>query len=404
MRRAIFALVALLLLGLGLIRLGQMLLSDAKRQQTRGSTNNVSADHKPLAYTPAEGPKLNVRDVPRLTAIDEEYTHLVEAVLPAVVSITTQRVQQAGPAQINPFDLLLGKTSSRGKPQSEVVRALGSGVIVSREGHVLTNNHVIEGMTQIEVTLADERTFPARLLDTDPNVDIAILKVDAPNLEPLPIGDSEAVRVGQLVFAIGNPFGLSETVTAGIISAKGRRTSRDSTVEYLQTDAAVNHGNSGGPLINLKGEIVGINTAIFARNEDSGWLGISFAVPSNLARRALDSVLKTGKIKRAYLGVLLENLTPALANRYRAGSVDGALLSKVYPDTPADRAGLKSGDVVRKFNGRPVKDTAALRSRLTEVDVGERIELTYSRKGAEMKATAELGEAPPDPELPQPRR
>jgi serine protease Do len=403
MRRAIFALVALLLLGLGLFRLGQILLSDGKPQKSRGSSTGADADRKPPAYTPAEGPKLSARDVPGLTAIDEEYTRLVEAVLPAVVSITTQRVQQGSPTQINPFDLLFGTKRSKAT-QPEVVRALGSGVIVSREGHVLTNNHVIEGMTQIEVTLADERTFPARLLDTDPNVDIAILKVDAPKLEPLPLGDSEIVRVGQLVFAIGNPFGLSETVTAGIVSAKGRRTSRDSTVEYLQTDAAVNHGNSGGPLINLKGEIVGINTAIYARNEDSGWLGISFAVPSNVARRALDSVLKWGKIKRAYLGVGLQNLTPELVSKYKAGSIDGALVSDVVRESPAERAGMKPGDVVRKFNGRPVKDTAWLRSRLTEVDIGERVELIYFRNGNEMKATAEIGEAPPESELPQRQR
>jgi len=401
MRRAIFALVALLLLGLGLFRLGQVLLSDGKPTR-KTSTSTPPIERKPPAYTPADGPKLSSRDVPGLTAIDEEYTRLVEAVMPAVVSVTTQRIQQATPQQMNPFDTIFG--SRRGKqPQSEVVRALGSGVIVSREGHILTNNHVIEGMSQIEVTLSDERTFPARLLDTDPNVDIAILKVEAPALEPLPLGDSEGVKVGQLVFAIGNPFGLSETVTAGIVSAKGRRTSRDSAVEYLQTDAAVNHGNSGGPLINLRGEIVGINTAIYARNEDSGWMGISFAVPSNVARRALDSVLKSGKIKRAYLGVTLQNLTPELANRYRAGSIDGAFLSIVVKGAPADRAGMKAGDIVRKFNGRQVRDAAALRSRLTEVDIGERIELTYFRNGSEMKATAELGEAPPDPELPQPR-
>jgi serine protease Do len=402
MRRAIFALVALLLLGLGLFRLGQVLLTNANSPRG-GSSAATNPDRKPPAYTPADGPKLDPRDLPGLSRIDEEYTRLVEAVMPAVVSITTQRVSQGKPAQFNPLDLFFGGARG-GKPKSEVVQALGSGVIVSREGHVLTNNHVIEGMTQIEVTLADERTFPARLLDTDPNVDIAILKVDAPNLEPLPIGDSESVRVGQLVFAIGNPFGLSETVTAGIVSAKGRRTSRDSTVEYLQTDAAVNHGNSGGPLINLKGEIVGINTAIYARSEDSGWLGISFAVPSNVARRALDSVLKRGKIKRAYLGVTLQNLTPELVNKYRAGTGDGSLVSDVVPGAPADRAGLKPGDIVRRFNGRAVKDTASLRSRLTEVDIGDRVELTYVRGGSEMKATAEIGEAPPESELPPRQR
>lgn len=385
MRRFIFVFVVVLLLAFGAFRIGQMLVRPSR-------SSNVEPTPKPTVFTPADGPKIEAGDVPKLTAIDEEYTHLVEKVIPAVVSITTQRVTQAQAARANPFDLLFGAKRDRAKPQVET--SLGSGVIVSREGHVLTNNHVIEDMTEIEVQLADERAFPARLLGTDPSVDIAVLKIDAPNLDPLPIGNSDGVKVGQLVFAIGNPFGLSETVTAGIISAKSRRAMRDSTVEYLQTDAAVNQGNSGGPLINLRGEVIGINTAIFAREEDSGWLGISFAVPSNVARRALESVIKRGRITRSYLGVTMANLTPDVASKLRAGSMEGALVTDVVPGSPAERAGLKPGDIIRNFNGRPLKDIAGLRSRLNEVDAGERIELILLRNGTEMKAAAELGEAP----------
>ncbi len=383
MRRAAVILLIVLLLGFGAFRVGQMLVGPGDEPAP-----------KPTAYTPADGPKLEPNDLPKLTAIDEEYTRLVEKVMPSVVSITSKRITQLGPARINPLDMLLGTKRSPQEP--EVETSLGSGVIVSREGHVLTNDHVIEGMTEIEVQLADERTFPARLLGTDPSVDIAVLKIDAAKLEPLPIGNSDNVKVGQLVFAIGNPFGLSETVTAGIISARSRRAMRDSTVEYLQTDAAVNQGNSGGPLINLRGEIIGINTAIFARGEDSGWLGISFAVPSNIARRALESVIKRGRITRSYLGVTMTNLSPELAAKYRAGSTAGAFVTDVVAGSPASRAGLRSDDIIRSFNGRVVKDIAALRSRLNEVDAGDRVELGILRAGAEQRVTAVLGEAQPE--------
>jgi len=389
MRRAAFFLVILLLLGVGAFRLGQLLVAPKK------SSREVPALPKPTVYTPAEGPKLSESDVPRLTAIDEEYSKLVERVMPAVVSITSQRVTQLGPARINPLDLLF--KTGRNKPRSQVETSLGSGVIVSREGHVLTNNHVIEGMNAIEVQLADERSFSARLLATDPSVDIAVLKIDAPNLDPLPIANSDGVRVGQLVFAIGNPFGLSETVTAGIISAKSRRAMKDSTVEYLQTDAAVNQGNSGGPLINLRGEVIGINTAIYSRSEDGGWLGISFAVPSNVARRALESVIKRGRITRSYLGVTMTNLTPDLAARLRTNSTEGALVTDVVAGSPANRAGVQPNDIIRAFNGRVIKDITGLRSRLNEVESGSKVELTLVRGGAEARTTAEIGEAPADP-------
>jgi len=384
-RRIVFLFIVLVLVAAGLLRLGQMVLREAGPRLQQA---------KPDGYTAAEGPKLEARDVPGLAAIDEEYTRLVGTVMPSVVSITSQRVTQLGASRANPLDLLFG--TSRGQRQQQVETSLGSGVIVSREGHVLTNNHVIEGMSAIEVRLSDDRSFPAKVLGTDPMVDIAVLKIEAPNLEPLPVGDSDAVRVGQLVFAIGNPFGLSETVTAGIVSAKARRTAADSTVEYLQTDAAVNHGNSGGPLINLRGEIVGINTAIYSRTEDGGWLGISFAVPSNVARRALESVIKRGRIVRGYLGVSLQGLTPDLAKTLKAGSTDGALVGAVTAGAPAERAGLKPGDVIRKFNGRPVRDVPSLKSRLREVDVGERVQLGVLRGGSEIKLEAQIGEAPPE--------
>jgi serine protease Do len=350
-------------------------------------------------YTPATSPPLASSDVPRLASTDEEYARLVDTVLPSVVSVTSQRTGLERSGRLNAFEFLLGNRGTRAQP---VETSLGSGVIVSKEGHIVTNHHVTAEMNEIEVQLSDGRTFRATLLGSDPAVDIAVLKIDASNLAPLPLGDSEKVRVGQLVFAFGNPFGLGETVTTGIISAKGRRAAEDSAVEYLQTDAAVNRGNSGGPLINLRGEIVGINAAIFSNNEDGNWLGISFAVPSNTARRAVESVIKRGRIVRTYLGVMISNVTPELARQIQLDAPKGAFITEVVPGSPADLAGLQAGDVVLKVNGRPVVDSVALRNRLNDVDIGAKVDLEISRVGVVKILTAEMGEAPPELDDPSP--
>ena len=242
-------------------------------------------------------------------------------------------------------------------------------MIVSKEGHILTNYHVVEGSGDIDVQLTDGRVEPAQLIGRDEQTDIAVIKINASNIEPLPLGDSDAVHVGQLVFAVGNPFGLHETVTQGIISAKGRRNvPRDSSVEFLQTDAAVNKGNSGGPLLNLRGEIIGINSAIYT--ETGGWAGISFAIPSNTARRTLESLLKKGRVIRTYLGVAMQDLTPDLAKALGLSDSRGALVTDVMSGSPAEKAGLKRDDVIRKFDARPVDDILALRSRVADVDPG----------------------------------
>jgi Do/DeqQ family serine protease len=380
MRRTAFVLILCLLLGAGLFRVVQLLT---------GPSN--SAAHNSNQFTPAVLPKFSGRDLPGLSSIDGEYTRLVEAVMPSVVSVTSRRIVEQGARPVDPLDVLFG---SRNKQRYET--SLGSGVIVSREGHVITNHHVIEDNTQVEVQLADGRTLPARVVGDDKQVDIAILKIEGTKLEPLPLANSENVRVGQLVFAIGNPFGLAETVTAGIISAKGRRDITDSKVEMLQTDAAVNHGNSGGPLINLRGEIIGINTAIYSKSEDGGWLGISFAIPANVARHALESVVKHGRIARGYLGVSMNNLTPDIIAGLRLDSGNGALITNVAPGSPAERAGLRPKDVIRSLNGKPMADIPALRAALNTLDIGERVELGIIRAGRAQTVTAEIAEAPAD--------
>ena len=375
MRRALFIVLLVVLVGFGFYRWHRL---------NGGALPGASGAKK---YTPAEGLRIDPKDVQVLTALDAEYSRLVAAVVPSVVSITTSR---AAPAQ-DPLELFFGKGQARGQ------NAQGSGVIVSKEGHILTNHHVIAGMEKIEVQLTDGRRVPAQMIGTDEVTDIAVLKINAPNVVPLALGDSDAVRVGQMVFAVGNPFGLQETVTQGIISAKGRRAFADSGVEFLQTDAAVNQGNSGGPLLNLRGEIIGINSAIFSTSREGAWLGISFAIPANVARRALESVLKTGRIVRGYLGVLMQGLTPELARQFGLSDARGAVVLGVLPGSPAAGAGLRERDVIRSFNGRGITDVYVLRELLAEADLNTKVELGIVREGREMTVVAEVVEAPPPP-------
>ena len=341
----------------------------------------------PATFTPADRPRLDPKDLQILSALDEEYTRLAEAVVPSVVSIASSNPRQNAPA--HPLELLLG-TRSRQAPYS-----LGSGVIVSKEGHILTNNHVIEGMTKIAVQLTDGREIPARFIGADASTDIAVLQVSVPHLVPLPLADSDAVRVGQVVLAIGNPFGLQETVTQGIISARGRRAMNDSDVEFLQTDAAVNEGNSGGPLLNLRGEIVGINTAIFSKT--GGNIGISFAVPSNTARRTLESVLAFGRAVRGYLGVELEAMSPARAAQLGAADPRGALIVGILPGSPAEAAALQPGDILRKIGGRPILGLNDVRARVAQLAVGAKAEIVVERNGREIVVSATIAEAPQTP-------
>ena len=372
MRRAFFLLLIVTLIGFGWWRYQHVSVT-TQRHGARG-------------FTPADGPRLDPKDLQILSALDEEYTRLADAVVPSVVSIASSNPPQNAPGPLSPFDLLFG---SRGR----IARySLGSGVIVSKEGHILTNNHVIAGMAKITVQMTDGREVPARFIGADAATDIAVLQVSVPNLTPLPLGDSDAVRVGQVVLAIGNPFGFQETVTQGIISARGRRAMNDSDVEFLQTDAAVNEGNSGGPLLNLRGEIVGINTAIFSKT--GGNVGISFAVPSNTARQTLESVLATGRAVRGFLGVDLQAMSPELAAELGATDPRGALVVDVVAGSPAETAGLQPGDIIRKIGGRPIIGLRDVRARIAELPVGTKTEIVIERRGREIVSSAVIAEAP----------
>lgn len=344
--------------------------------------------HAPEKFTPAEAPRLDPKDLPGLAKLDEEYTRLVSSVVPSVVSINSTRTVRVPVADLS--DYLFGW---RGRVMERPESSLGSGVVVSKEGHILTNHHVVADMQDISVQFTDGREVPAQLIGSDANVDIALLKVDIKDPAPLPLADSDDVQVGQMVFAVGNPFGLQETVTRGIVSAKGRAL-RDSGVQFFQTDAAVNPGNSGGPLLNMRGEIVGINSAIYSQT--GSWAGISFAIPANVARRTMDSLLKTGHPQRGTLGVNMVSLSPALAQRLGLKDAHGVYVADVELNSPAERAGLKRGDVIRTFNGQVVLDAKNMRDLIAATGVGAKVDLGIIRAGADLHLKTEIIESTED--------
>jgi len=316
---------------------------------------------------------------------------LIAQVTPAVVNIS---IKSRSPAEDNP--LLRDPFFRRffnvpDRPPQEM--AAGSGVIVdARQGLVITNHHVIKNAAQVIVTLKDRRQFPATLIGADPATDIAVLKIEAPNLTAMKLGDSDQLNVGDFVVAIGNPFGLGQTVTSGIVSALGRSgLNIEGYEDFIQTDASINPGNSGGALINLRGELIGINTAIIGPSGAS--VGIGFAVPVNMARGVMTQLVRFGEVRRGRLGIDFEDLAPDAAVALKLPTADGALISTVQPDSPAAKAGLRRGDVVLAFNGRPVRSGPDLRNRLGLTPVGDTIELTVFRDGN--KLTVKLQIAPP---------
>ena len=266
--------------------------------------------------------------------------------------------------------------------------SLGSGVIVTNEGHIITNNHVVDQVDEIEVQLSDGRTKKARLVGADAEADLAVLKVEDTGAKPLKLGDSDLVQAGDFVLAIGNPFGFEETVTDGIISSKGRPNRVDGFGDYLQTNAAINPGNSGGPLVNLRGEVIGINTAIISRS--GGSQGIGFAIPSNTVRVALESLLKNGRIIRGYLGIQSRAGQPGQPPR----TEQGVVVDDVVPGSPAAEAKMQPGDVILRFDGHDVKNFPELRSLVSQAELNKKIELEVQRDGKPLKLTTAIKEQP----------
>ena len=288
---------------------------------------------------------------------------------------------------MDPFEFFFGNPRGqyRGRDEALVQNSLGSGVIVTNEGHIITNNHVVDQVDEIEIQLSDGRTEKARLIGADTQMDLAVLKIDNPSVKPLVLADSDSIQVGDFVLAIGNPFGFEETVTDGIISYKGRATDIG---QLLQTNAAINPGNSGGPLINLRGEVVGINTAIISTSGTSA--GVGFAIPSNTVRTALESLLKKGRIIRGYLGVQMRVPQPGQP----VSPNEGAVVDEIVPGSPAEEAHLQKGDVIRKFDGHEVKSFADLRSLVSQTDLNKKIDLEILRGGKTMTVATQIKEQP----------
>ncbi|MGC8743474.1 MAG: DegQ family serine endoprotease [Verrucomicrobiia bacterium] len=328
------------------------------------------------------------------------FAPIVKKAAPSVVNIySTKKVrmdERLSPLFNDPmFRYFFGLPGDLDRiPRERREQSLGSGVIVSEDGYILTNNHVVDGADEIKVALADEKTvLDAKVIGADPQTDIAVVKVDGSKLPAITIGDSDKLEVGDVVLAIGNPFGVGQTVTYGIVSAKGR--SGMGIVDYedfIQTDASINPGNSGGALVDIDGRLVGINTAILSRT--GGNQGIGFAVPINLARYVMERIITEGKVKRGYLGVYIQPVTPELAKEFKLGDQSGALVGEVTPKSPAEAAGLKDGDVIVEFNGKKVVDSKHLRLMVAQTPPGTKVNIKIIRDGKEKTITATLDELP----------
>ncbi len=325
------------------------------------------------------------------------FASVLKPALPTVVNIHTSKVvKQRGqlPFFNDPMFRQFFGDQFGNEPRSEREHSLGSGVIVTPDGMILTNNHVIDGATDVKVDLSDKREFQAKIIGTDAKTDVAVLKINATDLPALPIGDSSKLQVGDVVFAIGEPFGLTSTATMGIVSATGRGAlGIEDYEDFIQTDAAINPGNSGGAMIDLHGNLIGINTAILAEN-GGGNQGIGFAIPINMARAVMDQIVSHGKVVRGYLGLVPQDVTPALAKQFGLSQPSGALIGEVEPDTPAARAGLKRGDVIVTMNGQAVTSANDLRLRVSETAPGTTIKLQISRDGKTQDVSVALGELP----------
>lgn len=324
------------------------------------------------------------------------YHEAVKRSMPAVVNIVTNKgvtkPKSRKGANPNSSDPLFKFFFDDQPPEAEPRSSLGSGVLVSPEGYILTNHHVISDASDIDVALADGRKVKAQLIGSDPETDIAVLKIEPKQLPtPITLGKVESVHVGDVVLAIGNPFGVGQTVTSGIVSALGRDHVGINTFEnFIQTDAAINPGNSGGALIDTRGNLIGINTAIYSNN--GGSMGIGFAIPINLAKQVMESILSNGSVSRGWIGVEPQNLSKELSEALGLpGNISGVLLSGVLEGGPAARAGIKPGDVLMAVNGSPIKDVRGLLNQVAQINPGSQAQLTILRKGKEIDLTAQIG-------------
>ena len=334
----------------------------------------------------------------RAPQFKQVFADVAEKVIPTVVSIRNTKIVDV--PEFNPFEWFFGQPrgdspfpDQRPRPRQRPSEGMGSGVIVSRDGYVLTNNHVVEDAEDLTVTLSDKREFTAKIVGTDPPSDVAIIKLEgAVNLPVAHLGDSDKLRIGEMVMAVGSPYKLSETVTMGIVSALGRTTEAaiNEYENFIQTDAAINPGNSGGPLVDMNGSVVGINTAIFSRS--GGNQGIGFAIPINMAKQIVDILVSEGRVSRGWLGVSINNIEPAMAKALGVEPYSGVLIDDVLEDTPAQEAGLKPGDVITKVDGEAVANTVELRNKVAMIKPDTKAKFDILRDGKKMNFNIKLAE------------
>ncbi|HBP89184.1 MAG TPA: DegQ family serine endoprotease [Nitrospirales bacterium] len=364
------------------------------------ATPNGAEVPVPVVHAADSPPVVNVSTP--LLASNETFVKIAKEAMASVVNISatkrTVQVPSNNPLFEDPFfRRFFGEEFERRfqQPRERQEQGLGSGVIVKSDGYIVTNNHVVEQADDLMVLLGDKRKFSAKLIGTDPKTDLAVIKIEATDLPTLAWGNSTTLEVGELVLAVGNPFGLNQTVTMGIISAVGR--ANVGIVDYenfIQTDAAINPGNSGGALVNLQGQLIGINTAIFSRT--GGYMGIGFAIPSQMVRSVMQSLIGHGKVVRGWLGVSIQELSQDLAKQFDAPDTQGTLVGDVFEESPAGQAGLKRGDIIRTYNGITVKDPTHLRTLVAETAPESTVPLTVWRNGKMMPLSVSITEMPKD--------
>jgi serine protease Do len=343
-------------------------------------------------------------DLEALKRTSKAFSKVAKSASPAVVFVKVEKtIERDGNLRFHndPFDLFNDEffrrffAPRRPEQRKKKYREMGqgSGFIISKDGYILTNNHVIGDADKIMVKMYDKRELEAEVVGTDPRSDVAVIKIKESNLPFLSLGNSDLLDVGEWVIAIGNPFGLIETVTVGVISAKGRSTLGLADYEnFLQTDAAINPGNSGGPLINLEGKVIGINTAIFSRS--GGYMGIGFAIPINMAKKIKDQLIKTGKVTRGYLGIVIQELTEDIADSFALKNDKGLIVAEVSEDSPADKAGLKQGDIILKLNGDRVEGIGPFRNKISMTPPGTKVNLNIYRDGKIIDKKVTTGDLP----------
>jgi len=350
-----------------------------------------------VAFT--EEPTISKEAVDILSKTGQAMAEVAAAVKPAVVNISSTKTVRVPGSQSPFFDdpffrrFFGDEFGHFGRPRDYKQSGIGSGVIVDKDGYILTNNHVIKDADEIKVKLSDKREFKGKVIGTDPKTDLAVIKIDSNHLPVIKLGDSEKLKVGETVIAIGNPFGLNQTVTSGIVSATGRANVGIADYEdFIQTDAAINPGNSGGALVNVKGELVGINTAIFSMS--GGYQGIGFAVPSSMAKVVMDNLIKKGKVVRGWLGVSIQPVTPDLAKQFGIKDDKGVLVGDVVENSPAEKAGIKRGDVIIEYEGKDVSDPSGLRNSVAGTPPGKQIAMKIIREGKMQKVNVTITELP----------